>query len=178
MKALTGSSEITQMPLSRAQEAEILALLSSRGGLSLREVESKVRPAIVTEVWETLETARRQGYIVPAPAVLPDGSPATETVWLLTESGREFVIDTRSPFSSTARRLAADVGNQVARTWIPIVLLLTIGLALKGKLSGWSGWLLLVEFIVFVPGGWLVNALINRGIRKSVLGESKRSDAW
>jgi hypothetical protein len=159
--------------LSQAQEAEILALLLKQGGLSLTEIEDKVRPGLTADVWQTLEFARRQGYITPAPPHLPDGSPAPTTVWLLTPAGREFVTDLRSPFSRRARRLATEVGNQLARTWIPIVILITIGVAIEKKDSAWN-WIILAELLILGPGALFLTALINRRVRRSVLAGQLR----
>jgi hypothetical protein len=159
------------MALTTAQEAEILALLLNNGGLSLPEIETRVNPTLASDVWETLEFGRRQGYITPAPAILPDGSPAPEAVWILTPTGREFVIDTRSPFSRRARHLATEVGNQLARTWIPIVILITIGVAIKKKGSVWN-WVILAELLILGPCAYLVTVLVNRRVRRSVLADT------
>lgn len=156
------------MGLSTAQQAQILALLVTHGGLSLGEIQARLRPELRDHVWDTLEFARRHGYIELAPALLPDGSPATEAVWLIAPAGHEFIIDARSPYTPRARRMANEVGNQLARTWIPVVILITVTAAIRKHGSIWN-WILMAEAIFLGPVAYIVTALINRRTRRSIL---------
>lgn len=159
------------LTLSESQRAEILTVLWTDGALSLSELQPRLHADVREGVPDVLEQAHRRGYVAALSDARPDGSLAPQPRWILTPAGRDYVIDARSPFPKLARRLAADAASQLARTWIPIVILVTAALALKGRLAGW-GWVLLIEFSVLLPGAWLGTWLVNRRVRRSVLAAS------